>query len=253
MTAIHYLLRLAAVIFILGCGGYISGRIADIIAERKSLLNSDVFFAGLSRELVNPLAIIKNEVTLLKKQYQDQHLTIIDEQTEQLASFVNDVLSYSVERKPVLQPIDLIGLVDTASSYISKGLPEDKIGNIEVVKNYLEDNIEIQGDSVQLQKGFINIIKNIVEAMNYQGTLDIKVCIFNVFWALVSISDRGNGMSKEDLTRIFDPLYLKKGKHLGAGLGLAMAKGVIEDHGGIIEVASEEGKGTTFLIKLPIS
>ena len=253
LTAAHYFLRLVAVIFLLGCGGYISGQIADIIAERKSLINLDTFFSGLSHELVNPLAVIKNEVTLLKREFKNQHLTTIDKQTEQIAAFVDDVLSYSGEKKPVLQSIDLIGIVDTASSYILKGMPEDKTGNIEVVKNYLEDNIEIQGDSFQLQQGFINIIRNAIEAMNYQGILCIKVSIFNVFWALVSISERGNGMSKEDLTNIFDPFYFKKRKYIGTGLELAIAKRIIEDHGGNIEVESKAGKGITFLVKLPIS
>ena len=252
LKAFHYYLRLGIVLFFIGIGGFISGVVAEINSEKKSLIHLGAFFSGLSHELRNPLAIIRNEIALLKKEYQSNHLFIVDNQTERIASLVDDVLSYSGEQKPKMRNIDLIGVVDNSCNYVMKSLPNREVGNINIVKEYTDDKIHIQGDNVQLQQSIINIIKNSIEGMNYHGMLKIKVSMFNVFWALVSIEDNGVGMTEAVLEKAFDPFLPTKGGNKGTGLGLAIAKRIIEDHGGTVSVVRGDKKGTTFVIKLPI-
>ena len=252
LTTSQYAMRLIADLFLLWCGTMFLVVVADLIAERKSLVNIGTFFTGLTHELRNPLAIIKNETALMKRDYKKQHLTVIDEQSERILALVNDVLSYGGEKHPKLRQLDLRGVVDTAFNFVLKGLPSDKADQIQVDKEYYSEKIKIHGDNGQLEQCFINIIMNSIEAIDYQGKINIKVDRINIFWSLVSISDNGGGISNDDLDKIFDPFFSKKKKHNGTGLGLPIVKRIIEDHGGNIDVVSQEGKGTTFLVKLPI-
>ncbi|MFH1449624.1 MAG: ATP-binding protein, partial [bacterium] len=104
-----------------------------------------------------------------------------------------------------------------------------------------------------LKQVFVNLIKNGVEAMREKGKLKIKsekLKIKEEEIVQVSISDTGRGITKEDLKHIFDPFFTTKGK--GTGLGLAICQRIIEAHKGGIEVKSEVGKGTTFVVNLPV-
>jgi len=107
-------------------------------------------------------------------------------------------------------------------------------------------------DSGQIRQVLINIFKNAIEAMDYRGTLTIDVGIYNVFWALVEISDTGAGMSREARARAFEPFFTAKRRGRGTGLGLPITRRIIEDHRGSIDVISQEGRGTTFRIKIPM-
>jgi two-component system NtrC family sensor kinase len=141
--------------------------------------------------------------------------------------------------------------VDKAASYVIKSLEEGQGPGLEVEKDYADDRVDVLGDDVQLQQGFINVIRNAIEAMDYSGKLTITVGIYNVFWALVEISDTGAGMSREARARAFEPFFTTKRRGRGTGLGLPITRRILEDHRGTIDIISREGRGTTFRIKLP--
>jgi two-component system NtrC family sensor kinase len=120
--------------------------------------------------------------------------------------------------------------------------------NIEVVKD-LNHVPDIYVDARLMQQVLINVVTNSLQAMPDGGRLIMKTMPTDNH-VVIRITDTGVGIPEEDLTRIFDPFFTTKGGK-GTGLGLYVAYGIIKKHGGVIEVESEVGKGSTFTIKLP--
>ena len=108
----------------------------------------------------------------------------------------------------------------------------------------------IVADPDQLSQVFGNIVLNAVQAMPEGGDLVIKSKLESPKLVAVSLKDTGKGISKENLRKLFEPLFITKAK--GIGLGLTVTKTFVEAHGGTIEVESKVGKGSTFIIKLPV-
>lgn len=108
----------------------------------------------------------------------------------------------------------------------------------------------IVADPDQLSQVFGNIVLNAVQAMPEGGDLVIKSKLESPKLVAVSLKDTGKGISKENLRKLFEPLFTTKAK--GIGLGLTVTKTFVEAHGGTIEVESKVGKGSTFIIKLPV-
>jgi two-component system NtrC family sensor kinase len=120
---------------------------------------------------------------------------------------------------------------------------------IVVIKEY-GDIPEINGYPNQLNQVFMNILVNAAQAIDEKGTITIKTRkdVSNIY---IEFSDTGKGIPQEDLTKIFDPGFTTKGVGVGTGLGLAISYNIINKHKGDINVISDEGKGTTFIIRLP--
>ena len=108
----------------------------------------------------------------------------------------------------------------------------------------------VLGDAEKLQQLFLNLVMNAIDAMPDGGTLAVHLapCEAGIE---VRVSDTGKGVAPGDLDRIFDPFYTTKGSGAGFGLGLAVANGIVVDHGGSIEVESAPAEGTEFRIVLP--
>ena len=123
------------------------------------------------------------------------------------------------------------------------------------VKYTLEKNLKLDAsvfvDSSEIREVFTNILLNALDAMPSGGTISVANKITDSA-VTVYIADSGTGMSAEVVKQVFEPFYTTKGDS-GTGLGLSLSKKIIEDHGGTITVKSEEGKGTTFIVTLPIS
>ena len=119
------------------------------------------------------------------------------------------------------------------------------------VKTVWGDLPETMGDEGKLSQVFTNLIMNASQAITDQGTITITTSINNDL-INISVKDTGKGIPKENLRQLFDPFFTTKPVGEGTGLGLAISEGIIEDHKGHIHVSSEEGKGTEFVITLPI-
>ena len=122
---------------------------------------------------------------------------------------------------------------------------------IEIVRDY-QLNTAVLCRPGQLNQVFMNIIYNAIQATPDSGIIHVKTYRDND-WAVVAISDNGKGIEPEILGRIFDPFFTTKKVGEGTGLGLSISYGIVESHGGRIEVVSELDHGTTFTIYLPIS
>jgi len=103
----------------------------------------------------------------------------------------------------------------------------------------------------QITQVFLNIIINAIEAMPSGGDLDLETALAeDGEWALIRFHDTGAGMSAEEIANLFEPFYTTKA--YGTGLGLAISYGIVERHGGTIDVSSQPERGTTFVVRLPL-
>ena len=124
--------------------------------------------------------------------------------------------------------------------------------NIDIIKD-LDPNLPmIQGDSGQLNQVFINFILNAADAMAGKGILRIATRKHNEDTVIIQFTDTGCGIPEENFSKIFDPFFTTKIVGKGTGLGLSTSYGIVERHGGKIDLKSTVGKGTTFTIELPI-
>jgi signal transduction histidine kinase/CheY-like chemotaxis protein len=122
---------------------------------------------------------------------------------------------------------------------------------IEVVCD-LAPNLPVLGVDSEIREVMINLIKNAAEAMPNSGAITIRAYAQEAN-AIVEVSDTGIGMDEQTRRRIFEPFFTTKGVGLGSGLGLSVAWGIIERHGGRIEVQSRPGAGTCFYVRLPLA
>jgi two-component system NtrC family sensor kinase len=125
---------------------------------------------------------------------------------------------------------------------------------IKIETDYAERIPPVTTDSAQLQQVFLNIIDNAIDAVGKAGTITVKTSYDsssdrNI---VVEIADNGPGIPKEMVGRIFDPFFTTKSAQEGTGLGLSISYSIMEKLGGKITVASQEGKGTTFTIRVPV-
>lgn len=110
----------------------------------------------------------------------------------------------------------------------------------------------MNGSKVELEQVFVNLINNAIQAMKGRGRLTVKSRSEAAF-AVVTIQDTGSGIKKEHINQVFIPFFTTKDPGKGTGLGLNIVHTIITNHGGNIRVESEEGKGSTFIVKLPLA
>jgi len=209
---------------------------------------------GVGHELRNPLGAIKNAVYYIKGKVAKselaqqeprvtEFLNIVDDEINSSNKIINDLLGFSRVGKPSVSPTRIERVIKDALSHMP--IPE----NIELVKRLDADLPEVEIDTDQIRQVLVNMVANAVEAMPEGGKLTIGARQRDKFLD-VEIADTGYGIPQETIDKIFDPLFTTKAK--GIGLGLSVCLSIIERHEGSIEVKSEAGKGTTFIIKLPL-
>jgi signal transduction histidine kinase len=121
------------------------------------------------------------------------------------------------------------------------------------LKNFDESLPMIVIDPSQIERVFMNLMINAAEAMTDGGALSLTTCFgLNEKYIEIEVKDSGHGISIEDMDRIFNPFFTTKDVGHGVGLGLAISYGIVKEHNGEIDVESEIGKGTTFIVSLPV-
>ncbi len=217
---------------------------------------------GIAHEIRNPLASISGSIQLLKDDLDvsgdDKRLMeIILRETERLNRLITDYLLFAKPAKELRELVDVSSIISETIE-VFRNCPEaSKI----TIEESLEGSFRMYGDPRQLGQVFWNLFLNAAHAMEDGGRLKISAEYDrqgkNVLrrddgagYVEVVISDTGKGISPADVGRVFDPFFSTKDK--GTGLGLSIVHRIIESHNGAIEVASAEGRGTTFRILLPI-
>jgi PAS domain S-box-containing protein len=204
----------------------------------------------VSHELRNPLGVMKNVVYYLNmlglgkdNAEVKENLDILSKEIQKSDKIINDLLEFSRIKKPVFYPGNINAIVEEVLNRLKIS------ADIKLVKDLQADLPNIDIDALHIHQIFYNIAQNAMEAMEKSGTLNIKTARVGDFIE-ISFSDTGIGIPKENLDRIFEPLFSTKIK--GSGLGLAICASLVSSHNGRIEVESEVSKGTTFKVKLPI-
>ncbi|HYE71738.1 MAG TPA: ATP-binding protein, partial [Blastocatellia bacterium] len=170
-------------------------------------------------------------------------------QTSRASSIVNNLLNFSRVSDSRLAEVDLPRVIDDTIQLLDAQLRNTQI---EVVRRYAENVPPAQGNAPKLQQVFMNMILNARDAMPQGGRLEISVEADDQT-AVVCFRDTGTGIAPENLAKIYDPFFTTKQIGQGTGLGLAVSYGIIQDHGGHIQVESQPGAGTQFRITLPLA
>ncbi|OGP73053.1 MAG: hypothetical protein A2V86_17195 [Deltaproteobacteria bacterium RBG_16_49_23] len=210
--------------------------------------------AGVAHEINNPLTGVLTFSSLILKKLEENHpwkkdMENIVQQTTRCRNIVKGLLDFARQRKPDKKEWDIHFLIDRTVTLVEN---QARFQNIKIVKELKADMPMLSVDGDQIQQVFMNIIINAADAIGGNGgTLTIKTESHDKI-AEISFTDTGCGMSKEHLSKIFTPFFTTKETGKGTGLGLAITYGIVQSHGGDIEVASETGKGSTFRIKLPV-
>ena len=222
--------------------------------------------AGMAHEIKNPLVTVKTFTQLLPERYQDEDFrgtfsTLIGQEVRRIDSIVNQLLNFARPAKPDLVPIHLHDVLQGSIKLMSQ---QAKQKNISVKSDLNASNDAMQADADMLRQALLNFFLNALDSMEPGGELTVTTSLLKydrrhhaefdnedeARLLHLTIQDTGKGISQEDLANIFDPFFTTKGH--GTGLGLSVSHGIIQDHGGDIDVESVLGEGTSFHIVFPL-
>jgi signal transduction histidine kinase len=165
------------------------------------------------------------------------------------ATITKQLLGFARNVDTNIQKVNLREVISDVLIFHQK---EAAYRNISVAVSMPEENLEIETDSGKLEQVLLNLVTNAFHAMEDGRSLEITASPSNDQAVVISVSDNGNGIPKKNLQKIFEPFFTTKQKNQGTGLGLAITFGLVKKLHGSISVESEENKGTTFTITLPI-
>jgi len=210
--------------------------------------------AGVAHEINNPIGVISSRVECmlweasernLPKEVQED-LKVIEKHAHRVAKIAQGLLSFARRSAWEFRPLDLNPLIEEVLFLNEQQLLKEKIH----LKKKLASNLpKILGSPNHLEQVLFNLVSNAREAMPEGGTLTVESRLVGNGLVQLLVTDTGKGISEEVLPRVFDPFFTTK--EGGTGLGLSLSYGIIQDHGGTIEVNSEAGRGSTFIITLP--
>ena len=237
-------------------------RTKELKAARDQILRSERLAAlgrlaaGVAHEMNNPLAgILLFTQSLLKRTKDDpsiqEDLKVVEQEIIRCSHIVRSLLDFARETKPKKVPTQVNQVIENTLSLVEN---QADFHDIHIIKEFDTSIPQILLDGNQMQQVIMNIILNAADAMPDGGTITIKSSLSKEDnFIEVKIADTGCGIPKELIDRIYDPFFTTKESKKGTGLGLAVSYGIIKKHQGFILVESEEGKGTTFIIRLPIN
>ena len=238
------------------------------IRRSDRLASLGTLSAGMAHEIKNPLVSIKTFAQWLPERYQDSDFretfsNLIGHEIERIDTLVNQLLRFARPAKPILKPMHVHEIVQKALQLVDHRMYQKQIK----LTRLFDANVDtIRADPDQLEQVFLNFFINAMDAMKNGGELTVRTEIgSDEQWAAalnhanggdthdvlrITIRDTGEGIRGEDLAHVFDPFFTTKDH--GTGLGLSVVHGIIQEHGGQIEVESEPQKGTAFHILLPL-
>jgi signal transduction histidine kinase len=223
------------------------------LVEAEKLGSIGILAAGIAHEINNPLtSVLTFSHLMLEQMPQDdprrETLKMMSRETERARIIVRQLLSFAKETnlKKVKTNINcpINEIIETLSA---QGL----FNGIEVSLNFTENLPEILADPIKLEQVVLNILLNAIHSITPPGRIEVSTKTAGDSIE-IHISDTGCGIPEEYFGKIFDPFYTTKDSSKGTGLGLAVSYGIIKKHGGDIEVKSTVGKGTTFVVRLPV-
>jgi signal transduction histidine kinase len=230
-------------------------RLSRSLAMSEKLASVGTLAAGVSHEINNPVGVINNKVQILRYRIQDgdergkllHELDVIEKHTRRIGQITAGLLTFSRETPFEKRPLDIGALLQEAADLVR--VPFRTAG----VQLQIESGeaCRLAGSQNHLLQVLINILLNAKDASPQGGAVRLGWVAGPTEVAIV-IADRGTGISEENLRKVFDPFFTTKDVDKGTGLGLAISHGIVERHGGRIEVDSKVGEGSVFRVVLPL-
>ncbi len=263
----------AALLVILGVSTYLVGRVYEADLRRVATLHQIEYAnklasigrlaAGVAHEINNPLAVINEKAGLikdlfsLKKEYAEDPrlMRVVDSiigSVERCAAITRRLLSFArhVGGDSHVQGLHIREVVEEVLGFLLK---EAEYRTITVTQNIPEDVPPMTCDRGKLQQVLLNIVNNAFAAMSDGGHLTVSARRTEEERIALTIADDGCGIPEADLKRIFEPFFSTKSQKGGTGLGLSITYGLVKEMGGEIQVQSQEGQGTSFIVTLPLN
>ncbi len=247
----------------------------DMLIQAEKLNAVGRLASGVAHEVKNPLGIIIQGVNYLEKRLASSEHDVsevfgmIKSNVKRADDIVRGLVDFSRATKLELKPEDVNSILEDSLLLVQYKF---RLENIKVVKEIKEDLPKVSVDKRRMEQVFVNIFLNALQAMPDGGKLSLRTYLTQIDEprdgagrrngdnfklaeksVIVEIEDTGRGISKEDLKKVFDPFFTTKGPRQGTGLGLSVTKNIVQMHKGLIELKSEEGKGTKAILTLKIS
>ncbi len=243
------------------------------LTDREDLqFDSLLYLIGsIAHEIKNPLSGIRGAAQILGRSARDAEaqecVDLLLRETDRLNAVLNSYLTMT--RRPVFHDVNIHEVIEHALKVTEFPL---KGKTVRITKSYDPSLPNIRGDESKLLQVFINLLKNALEAVEGARKKEVSVStrLSNEYmviyegteadrkppkgkkqrWVVVTVQDSGKGIPRDEMKRVFLPFYTMKAG--GSGLGLALSKKIVKDHGGLIRVKSERGMGATFSVCLPL-
>ena len=226
------------------------------LIQTDKLAALGVMAGGIAHEIRNPLAVVSSAAQLLLKDPYSRQVQLecaehIYRGTQRVAQIVESLLRFA---RPAdegrMGRIDLSALIQDAVLLIHN---QAKVARIKIQTNYAEFPVMVHGNLGLLQQVTANLLLNAINAMSEKGGEIALSVTQSAEVAFVRITDSGRGISGALLSKVFDPFYTTMPVGQGTGLGLSICYSIVQQHGGTIEISSQEGVGTSVLITLPLA
>ena len=241
-------------------------RIAEAeTARTEKLASVGLLAAGIAHELNNPLTGVLTFTTLLRKKIPDgsadaEDLDLVIRETKRCATIIRRLLDFAREKTPEKKFADLNRVIEDTARIIERPA---SFRDIEIAMDLDPQLPRVWVDADLIKQVIMNMLVNAQHAIEHEGSITVRSRrlplpkspepgMEPVPMVEISIIDSGCGIPEKNLKRIFDPFFTSKEVGKGTGLGLSVSHGIVRAHGGLIEVESAVGKGSTFRIYLPV-
>ncbi len=227
-------------------------RLEEQVRQSDKLASIGQLAAGIAHEINNPLSIVLGYSGLMMKDASGQareDLSMIESNARACKKIVQDLLDFSRQTKTRYEKADVNSTIESITSVVEARFGAD----MKFIRDYGPGLPLVTMDSGKIKQVWMNILMNACQAMGPGGSMKISTWLEpEPRRVAAAFSDSGSGIPREIQGRIFDPFFTTKEPGQGTGLGLAVSYGIIKEHGGEITFETEEGKGATFKVSLPI-
>ena len=227
--------------------------IQKVMMQQDKMASIGRLAAGVAHEINNPLTTILTSAMLIQEDTDPadpnyQELQTIADETLRCRKIVSSLLDFARQSKPLKKQHNLNDVVKECVVLTKK---QAAFNDVTLEQSLGEDLPVTNMDKDQLEQALINLVLNAIEVTDPGGKVTISTkFVAETDMIELEVSDSGKGISEKDMARIFDPFFTTK--ESGTGLGLAITHGIIEQHGGTIDVKSKLGQGTSFTVRLPL-